>query len=59
MLQKLIGILLNKMFKIKRFAIGKRKQYKGIAIYFYRLKLEMISYKNKRLYRIEWNDWTE
>jgi hypothetical protein len=47
------------MFKIKRFAIGKRKQYKGITVYFYRLKLEMIKFCKKRLYRIEWNDWNE
>lgn len=49
----------DKMIKITRFNIGKKKQYKGIAIHIYRLKLEIISYGNKRVYRIEWNDWNE
>jgi len=47
------------MFKIKRFSIGTKKQYKGIYISFYRLKLEIITLGKKRLYRIEWNDWNE
>jgi len=45
--------------KIYRFCLGKNKQYKGIAIHIYRLKLEIISFRKKRLYRIEWNDWGE
>ena len=45
--------------KIYRFNIGKNKKYKGIAICIYRLKLELIKFGKKRLYRIEWNDWTE
>jgi hypothetical protein len=47
------------MFNVCRFFIGKRKQYKGFCIQFYRLKFEIISFGNKRMYRIEWNDWNE
>ena len=52
------NVIVNKM-KITHFCIGKNKCYKGIAITIYRLKLEIISFKNKRVYRIEWNDWNE
>ena len=49
----------GRKMKIYRFKIGKKKQYKGFAIHIYRLKLEIISFRKKRLYRIEWNDWGE
>ena len=45
------------IFKIHRFSLGKKKKYKGFAIKIYRLKLEIIIFGKKRLYRIEWNDW--
>lgn len=45
--------------KITKFTLGKNKKYKGFAIQIYRLKIEVITFDNKRLYRIEWNDWEE
>jgi len=45
--------------KIERFKLGKRNQYKGIAIHIYKLKFELIKFGKKRLYRIEWNGWNE
>jgi hypothetical protein len=47
------------MIKIRKFSIGKKSKYKGISLHIYRLKLEIIWFGNKRLYRIEWNDWNE
>jgi len=47
------------MLKITKFKVGKKKQYKGVSIHLYRLKLEFIWFGKKRLYRIEWNDWLE
>lgn len=47
------------MFNVCRFFIGKKKQYKGFCIRLYRLKFEIILYGNKRMYRLEWSDWSE
>jgi len=50
------------VFKISRYKLKSKtnkKIYKGFAIHIYRLKFEMISYGKKRLYRAEWNDWSE
>lgn len=47
------------MFKFYHFNIGKKKHYKGFCIHLYRLKLEVIWFGRKRIYRIEWNDWYE
>ena len=45
------------MLKIKRFAIGKKKQYRGIVIKFWIFKFERIVFKNKFLWRFEINNW--
>jgi len=48
-----------KMLKIRKFKLGINQQYRGFSIIFYRLKIEIIVFGDKRMYRIEWNDWTE
>jgi len=46
-----------RMIKITKYKI--KRKYNSICIHLYRLKFEIISWGNKRLYRVEWNDWNE